>query len=930
MNIDVICLTNTVNDSFYGLTKKTIETLLSSNGEHNFNIKLLESNKNCEFIYDYPNLKIVTPNEKFNYNKFLNIGLTYCTSEWVLIINNDLIFTEDWLNNIEKEYLNNPTIKSFSPYEPDFAQAQYPHLYKNDNVFFGYTPCLELQGWCILVKKDVLDLIDGFDERFSFHYQDDDYGQTLKKYNITHALVKDSIVYHLGSQSHKLLSQKELYYKTTHLSKEFEKKWGIKKHKMRITQVTPGVISIPPNGWGAVEKIIWNYNKEFNNLGEECSIKYLNDASTDNSDIIHIHIANLALEAAERGLPYIFSLHDHHVVYNGKDSFNYRQNLEAIKKSVISFCHAEYLVDYFEDTDKLFYLSHGVEVDYFKTDNLYRNEHKLLCIANNGIGGDASFDRKGFRYAIEAAKKLNLSITIAGPENNHNFFEHHKDLLEYDKLTLLLTNLSEDNVLELYKTHSIFLHPSILEAGHPNLTLLEAVSCGLPVVGTYEGSQKIDGMIISDRNSDSVASSIKDIISNYEYYVDLTQKNRTKFDWTTICKRMIKMFDVTKLIEKEYNSDDTKNLLKYNFDNTTQTTFNVEPNLTYNYHFVNNPFFEILGNSSKEFNVEFYDNGTLHHKSDLSTNMWTKVSREYYTDWEIKVKCENETIFQYKLTLENKRVFISFESSSLGDTIAWIPYVLEFKRKHNCNVIVCTFWNKLFKETYPELEFIEPGLTVHNLFAMYTIGWFEEDTKHPKKPNTIPLQQTITDILGLNYNEITPTINFTPKTRPFWKYVTIANESTAGLKLWNNPTGWQEVVDYLVSKGYKVINVSKNGGDLNNVTKLKDTSIENTMNCIHYSEFFIGLSSGLSWLSWSLGKHVVMISNFTEYNHEFTSNCTRIVNNSVCNGCWNKPQFKFDKGDWNWCPEHKNTERQFECHKSITSEMVINQIQHLI
>jgi autotransporter strand-loop-strand O-heptosyltransferase len=283
------------------------------------------------------------------------------------------------------------------------------------------------------------------------------------------------------------------------------------------------------------------------------------------------------------------------------------------------------------------------------------------------------------------------------------------------------------------------------------------------------------------------------------------------------------------------------------------------------------------------------------------------------------------------INLNNKRVFISFESSSLGDTIAWIPYVLEFKKKHNCEVIVCTFWNKLFRNTYPELEFLEPGVMVHNLFAMYKVGWFEEDTKHPTQPNVIPLQQTITDILGLEYTEIKPTIDFKVKTRPFvGKYVTIANESTAGLKLWNNPTGWQELVNYLVSKGYKVINVSKNGGNLNNVTKLKDTSIENTLNCIHHSEFFIGLSSGLSWLSWAIGKHVVMISNFTEYNHEFTSNCTRIVNNSVCNGCWNKPQFKFDKGDWDWCPEHKNTERQFECHKSITSEMVIKQIQHLI
>ena len=102
------------------------------------------------------------------------------------------------------------------------------------------------------------------------------------------------------------------------------------------------------------------------------------------------------------------------------------------------------------------------------------------------------------------------------------------------------------------------------------------------------------------------------------------------------------------------------------------------------------------------------------------------------------------------------------------------------------------------------------------------------------------------------------------------------------------------------------------------------------MNVIHHSEFMIGLSSGLSWLSWAIGKHVVMISNFTEENHEFTSNCTRIVNKSVCNSCWNNPNFKFDKGDWSWCPVHKGTQRQFECHKSITGEMVINKIKELI
>jgi autotransporter strand-loop-strand O-heptosyltransferase len=138
------------------------------------------------------------------------------------------------------------------------------------------------------------------------------------------------------------------------------------------------------------------------------------------------------------------------------------------------------------------------------------------------------------------------------------------------------------------------------------------------------------------------------------------------------------------------------------------------------------------------------------------------------------------------------------------------------------------------------------------------------------------------------------------------------------------------LINHLVSIGYKVINVSKEDNPLDNCEKIVDSSIENTMNVIHHSDFFIGLSSGLSWLSWALNKNVVMISNFTLPDHEFIINCTRIINKNSCNGCWNNPEFKFDKGDWNWCPVNKGTKKQFECHKSITPKMVIDQIQDLI
>lgn len=347
--------------------------------------------------------------------------------------------------------------------------------------------------------------------------------------------------------------------------------------------------------------------------------------------------------------------------------------------------------------------------------------------------------------------------------------------------------------------------------------------------------------------------------------------------------------------------------------------------------FINEPFLEILGQSDSVYDVKFFDeHGICHYHNKIQSNHWVKLNRKYFTKWNTKILEDGVLIYNNTLDYTGKRVFINFDSSSLGDTISWIPYTLEFKNYHQCDVIVSTYWNHLFREAYPEIEFIEPGSIVNNIYGQYNIGWYYDVKKEPKLPNTIPLQQAATNILGLPFNEIKPRISYKINERPYKeKYVTIATNSTAGCKFWTRD-GWQELINHLNSLGYKVINVSKENNPFHNCEKIKDTSMDYTMNVIHHSEFFIGLSSGLSWLSWAIGKHVVMISNFTESDHEFTTNCTRITNPNVCNGCWNSPIHKFDKGDWDWCPVHKGTPRQFECHTSITSEMVINKIQHLL
>jgi SAM-dependent methyltransferase len=72
-----------------------------------------------------------------------------------------------------------------------------------------------------------------------------------------------------------------------------------------------------------------------------------------------------------------------------------------------------------------------------------------------------------------------------------------------------------------------------------------------------------------------------------------------------------------------------------------------------------------------------------------------------------------------------------------------------------------------------------------------------------------------------------------------------------------------------------------------------------------------------------------MISGFTkEFNEFYTP--YRVINENVCNGCWNNIKYKFDAGDWNWCPAFKNSYRRFECSKSITFDMVKEKVDLLL
>jgi autotransporter strand-loop-strand O-heptosyltransferase len=365
----------------------------------------------------------------------------------------------------------------------------------------------------------------------------------------------------------------------------------------------------------------------------------------------------------------------------------------------------------------------------------------------------------------------------------------------------------------------------------------------------------------------------------------------------------------------------------------------VNKDYTFIRHYVVQPYFEVQGTTENKLNIKCYDNNNnVVYQNELSINSWIKLNKEYFIKWRTTVEENGEVIYDETLDLTDKRVYISFGSKSLGDTMAWAPYCEVFRQKHNCKLIVSTFHNGLFRDQYPEIEFIEPGDVAPNIHAQYRLGWYYTDEgtfdkdKHPNDFKRIPLQKTATDILGLDYEEVRPLLKLPNVTKK--KKVGIGFHSTAQSKYWNNPDGWQAVVDHLNALGYECMIYSKEGnGYMGNnypegVTTFKGGNLQEVIDDLSECEFFIGLGSGLSWLAWACKLPVVLISGFSEKWAETTLDTYRVINESVCHGCFNSD--RLDAGDWNWCPLHKNTDRMFECTKQISSDMVIKQINRII
>jgi autotransporter strand-loop-strand O-heptosyltransferase len=322
-------------------------------------------------------------------------------------------------------------------------------------------------------------------------------------------------------------------------------------------------------------------------------------------------------------------------------------------------------------------------------------------------------------------------------------------------------------------------------------------------------------------------------------------------------------------------------------------------------------------------------------------------TRRYYIRFRLEIWQRDELVFAHDYSAANREVLVRFPVDTVGDPIGWFTYALKFRKSHGCK-LTCMMSGKiiaLLRNSYPDVTFAtEQEIKPERFYAAYSIAVFYKKGVVYDYKNGVPcdfrrvgLHRAAGYILGVDPAEEPPRIALADDSPPIAEpYVCIATQSTMQAKYWNNPTGWDEIVRFLKETGYRVVCIdlrTTHGKDLvwNHMPpgaedQTGDRPLIERARWLKYADFFVGLSSGLSWLAWAMRTPVVMISGVTHPINEFETPY-RVINYHACNSCWNDPLSQFDRNDFMSCPRHKDTPRQFECSRLITAEQVKHAIR---
>jgi len=261
----------------------------------------------------------------------------------------------------------------------------------------------------------------------------------------------------------------------------------------------------------------------------------------------------------EFGLPYIVSLRGSDVPgYSDRFVFIYKFITPIIKliwkKAFFVIANSRGLKDLALESKtkkEIGIIYNGVEIDHFKPDEKTEDNEKFIIT----VGASRITHRKGFDYLIEAIASLapkypHIYAKLMGEGNAREGLEKLVEKLGIEKNVEFLGRIPREKTVPYYQEASLFILPSLNE-GMSN-AMLEALSCGLPLVSTNTGGadelikEGINGYIVNFKDSNDIADKLEKLINNSELTRQMGVESRKiaeTMSWGKVARQYLDLYE---------------------------------------------------------------------------------------------------------------------------------------------------------------------------------------------------------------------------------------------------------------------------------------------------------------------------------------------------------------------------------------------------
>lgn len=300
---------------------------------------------------------------------------------------------------------------------------------------------------------------------------------------------------------------------------------------MKIALIGPGIMPIPPEGWGGVEHLIWNFHNQLKKDGDEVTIintkdlhKIVNTINTGKFDAVHLHYDQYA-----NIMPYIEcdrKMITSHYPYleNPEPQYEFLYDLLKDSKS-----HIVSLSDRIRDEfirrgiDDVSVLPCGIETDLYSLDDVVHSDRSIV------VGKLEPRKRQAF------LQKKGLNIDFIGNNADPSF--------DIDD-PCYFGEQSKQDIMDNLTSYANMVLLSSGEA-HP-FVCLEGMAAGLGLVLSEQSTANLDLSqpfitVIPDDKLEDI-SYLKDKIQENRT-ISISMRNeireycRTNFDWSSIIKQ---------------------------------------------------------------------------------------------------------------------------------------------------------------------------------------------------------------------------------------------------------------------------------------------------------------------------------------------------------------------------------------------------------